>query len=596
MSPAAQGEPWSEAVQAAAIFAVAPATTGLVLRGPPSPVRDAVLQTIRDLLPSDAPVKRVPAAIADDRLLGGLDLAVSLKTGRPAIAPGILAEANGGVLVLAMAERISRSTAARIVAATDEGVVHLARDGAIQHLPCRAGLIALDEGCGDDERPVAALRDRLAMELDIAGLRGDAFGEITREAVISARQRLPTVEAAEATIDTLVHLAAAFGILSLRAPLQALRIARIAAALRGARSIDDQDLTLAVRLSLLPRATCLPAPPEEQEESHEEDAAPREPQDQDTEQDQGPNESADDDHPAEEPNADMILAAALASLPPGLLARLQGRAARAAGGERVGRSGPTTAPGRRGRPTGTRPGDPRTARLAVLDTLRAAAPWQRLRANSSAASPGRLLIRPGDFRIRQHRPRQETSAIFVVDASGSAAVHRLAEAKGAIELLLAECYVRRDSVALIAFRGTTADVVLPPTRSLARARRLLAGVPGGGGTPIAAGLDAALYLAEGLRRKGCSPFIVLLTDGRANVGRGGRLGRSQALDDALDAAKQIRAAGYSAIAIDTAPLIQSDTRSSTAKIGAAMGARYIRLPQADAARLSDAVRAATPAA
>lgn len=595
MSPAAPAEAWFEAVQAAAIFAVAPSTTGLVLRGPPSPARDALLETIRDLLPSNAALKRVPAAIADDRLLGGFDLAVSLTTGRPAIAPGVLAEADGGILVLAMAERIPRATAARIVAATDEGEVHLARDGAIQHLPCRAGLIALDEGCRDDERPVAALRDRLAMELDIAGLRGDASGAITREAVISARHRLPKIEAAEGTVETLVLLAAGFGIMSLRAPLQALRIARIAAALRGATSIDDQDLTLAVRLSLLPRATCLPAPPEEAEkENREEDAAPQESQDQ--EQDQGANESAHDDHPAEEPNADMILAAALASLPPGVLARLQGRAARTARGERVGRAGPATSPGRRGRPTGTRPGDPRTARLAVLDTLRAAAPWQRLRANGAAASPGRLLIRPGDFRIRQHRPRQETSAIFVVDASGSAAVHRLAEAKGAIELLLAECYVRRDSVALIAFRGTAADVVLPPTRSLARARRLLAGVPGGGGTPIAAGLDAALGLAEGLRRKGCSPFIVLLTDGRANVGRGGRLGRSQALDDALDAAKQIRAGGYSAIAIDTAPLIQSETRSSTAKIGAAMGARYIRLPQADAARLSDAVRAATPAA
>ena len=79
-------------------------------------------------------------------------------------------------------------------------------------------------------------------------------------------------------------------------------------------------------------------------------------------------------------------------------------------------------------------------------------------------------------------------------------MQRLAEVKGAIELLLVDCYVRRDSVALIAFRGKTAELVLPPTRSLARAKRVLAGLPGGGGTPIASGLEAALALADRVRR------------------------------------------------------------------------------------------------
>ena len=255
------------------------------------------------------------------------------------------------------------------------------------------------------------------------------------------------------------------------------------------------------------------------------------------------------------------------------------------------------ASGRRGRPIGTRRGELRSGRLALVDTLRAAAPRQALAQRDAA--PGekrRVIVTPDDFRIRRYKPRRETAAIFVVDASGSSAVHRLAEVKGAIELLLGECYVRRDTVALVVFRGTGAEVVLPPTRSLARAKKLLAGLPGGGGTPVSAGLEAALALADGLRRKGASPFIVLMTDGRANVGRGGRLGRAQALEDALEAGRRVRAARVPALTIDTAPLVQSGPDSPARKIGDAMAARTIGLPQADAARVSQAVRAAVDAA
>src|SRR4029450_5166679 len=113
------------------------------------------------------------------------------------------------------------------------------------------------------------------------------------------------------------------------------------------------------------------------------------------------------------------------------------------------------------------------------------------------------------------RQRTRTTTIFVVDASGSSALNRLAEAKGAVELLLADCYVRRDRVALLAFRGRGADLLLPPTRSLVAAKRGLGGLPGGGGTPLAAGIEAGLALADAVGRKGETPVVILLTDGRA---------------------------------------------------------------------------------
>jgi magnesium chelatase subunit D len=223
--------------------------------------------------------------------------------------------------------------------------------------------------------------------------------------------------------------------------------------------------------------------------------------------------------------------------------------------------------------------------------LRAAAPWQLVRRGEGEQR--RFKVRPEDFRIIRFRARSEQTAVFVVDASGSSAAQRLAEVKGAIELLLVDCYVRRDSVALVAFRGVSGEIILPPTRSLARAKRTLSGLPGGGGTPLAAGLDVALALADSLRRKGQSPLLVLMTDGRANVARDGTGGRARALEDALGAARRIRSAGIAALAIDTSPLSRGEAEPPTLLLGRAMNGRYMRLPNADSARVSEAVLAAS---
>lgn len=287
--------------------------------------------------------------------------------------------------------------------------------------------------------------------------------------------------------------------------------------------------------------------------------------------------------------AERMIAAARAAIPDGLLALLQPAARRGPRGER-GRAGARQASPRHGRPAGTRAAAPGGgARLNVVETLRAAAPWQRLRwQGAMAARPGRVQVRPEDFRVTRFQDRRETATVFVVDASGSSALHRLAEAKGAVELLLADCYVRRDQVALVAFRGRSAELLLPPTRSLVRARRSLAGLPGGGGTPLAAGIDAAGQLATQLQRRGSTPVLVLLTDGKANVAADGAPGREQARSDALAAARQVRAAGFAALLLDTSPQPQAAAR----ELAEAMGARYLALPHADAAAVSSAVKAA----
>ena len=205
-------------------------------------------------------------------------------------------------------------------------------------------------------------------------------------------------------------------------------------------------------------------------------------------------------------------------------------------------------------------------------------------------SPGRRIeIRIDDLRIHRFTQPTETTTVFVVDASGSLAANRLAEVKGAVELLLAECYVRRDQVALLAFRGKGAELLLPPTRSLARAKRSLSGLPGGGATPLASAIDAALGLADGIRRRGQTPVLVFMTDGRANVARDGTAGRVRAEADAHDAARAAAFAGFRILLVDAAPRPQQPARA----LAASLGALYIPLPRAEAGALLQAVRAAT---
>jgi magnesium chelatase subunit D len=429
----------------------------------------------------------------------------------------------------------------------------------------------------------------------------------------------------EAALEALCTTALALGIDSLRAPLLALRAARAAAALDARDEVDADDLTLAARLVLAPRATRVPtaasADDDEVDEAGEADEAADPPPQQaqtpqaselspENRQDLEDSSELDQDEqpPALSPEMldAIVLEAARAAIPEGLLQQLGAERAMAQSrGKSGGRTGAERAGRQRGRPVGSRPGLPRDgARLAVIDTLRAAAPWQRLRQQATPAAlasakslstprprGARVQVRASDFRVMRLQERAQTTTVFAVDASGSSALHRLAEAKGAVELLLAECYVRRDQVAVVAFRGRGAEVLLAPTRSLARARRELSGLPGGGGTPLSQGIETAAMVADGLARKGGTPIVVLLTDGKANVAHDGTGGRAQALTDAREAAQRLRLAGHACMLIDTSPRPSSDAQDLAQRMGAA----YIALPHADAAALSRSVQAASRA-
>jgi magnesium chelatase subunit D len=231
----------------------------------------------------------------------------------------------------------------------------------------------------------------------------------------------------------------------------------------------------------------------------------------------------------------------------------------------------------------------RGARLAIIETIKTAAPRQKLRPQRD---DGRLTIRHDDLRIRRFVARAASTTIFAVDASGSAAFTRLAETKGAIELLLAQAYVKRAEVALVAFRGSEALLALAPTRSLARAKKELAALAAGGGTPIAAGLALARRTAETERSRGRTPLIVILTDGRANVSQntGSPSGKSPQ-EEALAEARALAATGIKCVFIDCA----ARPRPEGPALAAAMGAPHVPLPRLDAKTVVAAVEVAQKA-
>ncbi len=582
---------WQDAVLAAALCAVAPADLGGVhLKALPGPVRDVWLETLRALLTDAVPLRRIPLHVSEASLLGGLDLAATLRAGRPMVQRGLLLESSGGLVLLAMAERVSRVTVAHLSAVMDFSEVVLERDGLAARDPAELGVVALDESTTQDESLTPVLQDRLAFALDLRplGIHDIDDNDFSEADIRAARARLPCVRHAPDDVERLCAAALSLGVASLRVSLLAARVARVAAALNGRDVVDAQDLAAAARLVLAPRATILPVPEAAAE-------APEEPGD-DTDQAQPspPGDAADQTEDStqslDQPLEDRVLEAAVAAIPTQLLASLQAGKMPRSRTQTPGKSGAVQRSKLRGRPMGVLRGDPRSgSRLSLIDTLRAAAPWQRVRQRQLAAAqstPPRVLVQRDDFRVVRFKQRAETTTIFVVDASGSAALHRLAEAKGAVELLLADCYVRRDQVALIAFRGQVAEMLLPPTRSLVRAKRCLAALPGGGGTPLAAGIDAAAVLSDLVIRRGGTPTVVCLTDGRANVGRQGSQGREQALADALDSAAALRFAGVRSMVVDMSPRPHANAE----RLAEAMQGVYLPLPHADAARLSAAVQ------
>ena len=620
-------ETWNDALTSLQLLQIDPhGLGGIWLRAPFGPVRE---QWLKHLSQTGLNTVKLPGNIDSERLLGGIDLSRTLQTGHLHMQSGLLQQADQGVVCINMAERFPMALVTPLTQAMDtQSLPHLANttdSGCL--VRTQFSVVALDESMQDEPPLSKALQERLGLWFDLQDLapsdvtevsmdtlnqRNTQAGvsiQIAAEALARMKQARPLVEWTDEQALAVCITAQSLGIDSLRIPTLALRVAISHAALNLRNRLTDEDLTFAARRVLAPRATQLPAPPENASDTDPEnwpnpESEPERSKDNNSSlnppEPPAPPEATTDaedspstEEPEEDPNTEeespsdpspenlqeLMIAAAMASLPPDVLAGLLTKPGRSSGNT-SGRSGQYRSGMQRGRPLPPRPGRPGgNARLHILATLRAAAPKQRLRAGTQA---GRVAIRSEDFHVHRYQQHSASCLILALDASGSAALQRLAEAKGAVELLLQQSYARRDSVCIVAFKGAQAQLLLPMTRSLVRAKRAMTGLPGGGGTPLALALKMACEQATQLQRQGVTPILVVLSDGRANVNLQGLGGRAQAQADALQWAGQWRQTGHRALWIDTS--LKPDTQVQN--LAHTMGSSYLPMPQVQSQRMA----------
>jgi magnesium chelatase subunit D len=586
------------------LLLVEPKLRGLVLVGSKGSGKSTLLMGAAEGL-SDRPPVVLPLGADVEALVGGVDVEATLREGAARFRGGILARAHAGILVADSIHLLPEAAALTLLSALEEGVVRVEREGMSRRLPAefrllaaftpeegfprahlldRVGLIVSVDEEADERKRAEVLRNHLGRSGGAAEEEAGSL-EMVRDLLREARALLPDVQVSDASIRALSRAAGELGVQGHRAETFGIWAARASAALGLRDRVEPEDLELALQWVLRPRATrspeaakggdAPPAPPGADAVAPPPDPPPSS---GDSEGADSTSESAD---VSDAQGGEVVLDPFAVELPL-LLDRLpfvhRGRGPSGSRGSRT---------AERGRQVGSRPGQPGEGPVDLLGTLRAAAPWQRLRADGGTAS--RVKLRPDDLRIRQHRARAGALFILAVDASGSMALHRMRQAKGAVHALLAQAYIHRDRVALLSFRGDRADLLLRPTQSVELLRRAVDLLPTGGGTPLARALLTALELARTEQARGVRQIaLVLLTDGKANVGvRADRAGVAQEVEQIAHAVAE---AGIQSLVIDTQRSYHG--QDPARNLARALAGQYFHLPGASGEALADEIQRA----
>ncbi|HEX4540716.1 MAG TPA: VWA domain-containing protein [Acidimicrobiales bacterium] len=583
-----------EAKVALLLNAVDPAIGGVLMRGHKGSAKTTLARALAALLPGSGPFVELPIGATEDRLVGTIDLRAALSSGERHFHPGLLSACDGGVLYVDEVNLLPDHLVDLLLDVAASGVNRVEREGISHEHPSRFVLIGsmnpeegelrpqlLDRfGLAVDVRTSAdaaeralAVERRIAFDADPAGVAAE--WERNEDAL---RRQLATLSRpasfrplAPELARSVSELCATVGAEGLRADLVICRAAAALARWEGRSTADAQDVRRVAPLALAHRR--------------------RSPLG-DGGIDGGDLEEALERLEEGDPGADKERVAPVGDAGP--VPGLGGAEPFRSAGQASGRRRPSEGP--RGRLVGDRrpEGQDGAVRSVALGATAAAAASRRTGGSEGDAGPGggrgelgepAVLVEPEDLREAVREQRTANLVVLVVDASGSMGVGRRMEAaKGAVLSLLLDAYQRRDRVALVTFRGESAEVVLQPTGSVEVARARLASLPTGGRTPLAAGIGVGLQVAERARSGAYRPLVVVVSDGRATAGPAG----SDPVAAAQDAAAGVRRRGVASVVVDAE---EGPVRLGLARsLAETMAARYVTVDELSAGAVSAAVR------
>lgn len=593
-----------QAKRALLLALVNPRTGGLLISGNRGTAKSVLVRAAAPFTPTGSLVE-LPLGATDDMVFGSLDVDAAVRNGERRLRHGLLHRAAHTLIYMDEVNLLREEVLKSVLESASAGMFSLERDGisAVEEISCipvgtmdpaegvlspvlldSFGMFAAMDDVEETEQRAEIARRVLAFErAPKAFCRMYAQQEAElQQKTARAREMLPAVEVSRA----ILHLAAQYAARALcvgnRAEIYLVEAARALAALAGRIYVMPQDIEEAALFVLAHRMS------RKKEQREESSRQQKEPQEQLQEQQAEPQKESEDeadDAPQEEHPDDALTRDATGSESKEQeddTGKAQEEAAQTdeeqtspadgdSGGEDTDETHSIEAvmarlsllretvcvrKGKSGRraivqldvPAGRpwRTSLPRTGRridLAFAATLRAAAPYQRQRHGEQA-----VVIRAEDLRVWIRARRASANILFLVDASGSmGAKERMKMVKGAVLALLREAYQKRDRVGLIAFRRTSAETLLPMTRSVELAEKALRSLPTGGKTPLAEGLAAALKMMDELARKeGAETVLVLVTDGRTNVSAAGK-----AKEEALRTAEEIARRDAHCIVLDT---------------------------------------------
>jgi magnesium chelatase subunit D len=603
------------AKQALMLLAVDPEMCGVVIPSAVGSGKSTLARAFAGILPEGTPFVELPLNVTEDRLIGGVDLEATLATGVRVVQHGVLTKAHGGVLYVDSLSLLDSSAVSHIMDAMSRSEVLVEREGLSEVHPAKFMLLGTYDPTDGEVRmglidrigmivPFTAQNDFRARKKIVDTVMGKRNSEDTEDElkmlaglIQAAREQLPHVSITNEQMQTLIQTALSLGVEGNRADIFCIRAAIASAALAQRSDVEEEDMKLAIKLTLIPRATRMPdrevsaedMPPQEEPPADEEPEA----EDEEAQADTPDAEAEEEQKETPDMIEELMMDAIEMELPDNILNISLASKKKSKSGSRG-----EALNNRRGRFVRAQPGEMRSGKVALIPTLISAAPWQESRRQENlkkgVLKKNALIISKDDVKIKRFRDKSGTLFIFMVDASGSMALNRMRQAKGAVASLLQNAYVHRDQVALISFRGKQAQVLLPPSQSVDRAKRELDVLPTGGGTPLASALYIGWETAKQARTKGISQIMfVMITDGRGNIGLQASFdpdaekASKEQLDQEVEAlSRSIQADGVAAIVIDTQMNYLS--RGEAPKLAQNLGGRYFYLPNAKAEQIVDA--------